>query len=567
MGKKVIGYARVSTEKQDLDRQKILIKDYCELQGYDLVKIISEKVSGAKKNRLSISNLMEVDSKMADMIVVSELSRLSRESEIMNLLSIINDLLENGLDILFLDSPNKIYEAYSTLSLIDIITLSVEANAASEERKKISTRMGTGKYTKFQQNPYIYLGGNALPLGFKAINNPKFKDQKDNQEVKRIIAYEPKEVELVKLIYKLIIQGNTSRHTAELLTKMGYKTKLNYLFVEGTICHIIRNPLYNGKRKYKDLVLEIEKIIPDDDWNMANKHLQSNQTFRGKWSVNFNPFKGIAFCPCGYSLMLHKIKWNGDGYTILRCTHQRHIANSYRCHNLGINKDLLLNSVWTVAKQTLNVTEYAQKNSTQRDAENDIINQLEKQIYELTCTQDDLKKDKNRIEKAITMVDLPELVQKYQSQYIELDGKINQLNKQKENIQKEIGDHKINIQKILSAETKNVFNDFTEKDKADLFRKILKRVVYYSVTIYKGFIVIDYTNGFRNILAVKKGKRGYVALLSGFKFNPDNRTVVTTVLTERPKLNEFPLGAVKNIEYDFSALEAEFELKEWDINK
>jgi len=192
---------------------------------------------------------------------------------------------------------------------------------------------------------------------------------------------------------------------------------------------------------------------------------------------------------------------------------------------------------------------------------------LEKQIYELTCTQDDLKKDKNRIEKAITMVDLPELVQKYQSQYIELDGKINQLNKQKENIQTEIGDHKINIQKILSAETKNVFNDFTEKDKADLFRKILKRVVYYSVTIYKGFIVIDYTNGFRNILAVKKGKRGYVALLSGFKFNPDNRTVVTTVLTERPKLNEFPLGAVKNIEYDFSALEAEFELKEWDINK
>lgn len=108
MKKRVMGYARVSTEKQDLERQILLIKEYCIKQFYLLVDIISEKVSGAKKDRESISRLREVDNDTADMVVVSELSRLSREKDIMNLLSLVNDLLENGLDVLFLDNPNKI---------------------------------------------------------------------------------------------------------------------------------------------------------------------------------------------------------------------------------------------------------------------------------------------------------------------------------------------------------------------------------------------------------------------------------------------------------------------------
>ncbi len=193
MKKRVIGYARVSTEKQDLERQISLIKGYCKRQEFYLIEIISEKVSGAKKDRESINRLLEVDSTIADMIVVSELSRLSREAEIMSLLSIVNYILNSGLDVLFLDSPSKIYNAYSSLSLIDIITLSVEAHAASEERNKIAIRMNTGIYTKFQVNPYIYTGGGAIPLGFKVIDNPEYKNQTDNRPAKRILTIDQKE--------------------------------------------------------------------------------------------------------------------------------------------------------------------------------------------------------------------------------------------------------------------------------------------------------------------------------------------------------------------------------------
>ena len=39
---KIIGYARVSTTKQDLSRQKLKIKEFCENNNYELIEIIED---------------------------------------------------------------------------------------------------------------------------------------------------------------------------------------------------------------------------------------------------------------------------------------------------------------------------------------------------------------------------------------------------------------------------------------------------------------------------------------------------------------------------------------------
>ena len=95
--KRIVGYARVSTEGQDISRQIGLITSYCNERNYNLIKIIQETISGAKRDRKSMIELLEVDSSVADMVIVSELSRLSREDDIMSVLSQINDLLKQGL--------------------------------------------------------------------------------------------------------------------------------------------------------------------------------------------------------------------------------------------------------------------------------------------------------------------------------------------------------------------------------------------------------------------------------------------------------------------------------------
>ena len=117
--KRVVGYARVSTEAQDITRQIELITAYCSDRNYHLIKIIQEKISGARKDRKSLNELLDVDDAVADMIIVSELSRLSREDDILSVLSTINELLKQGVDILFLDKQDRIYKAGTILSLYD----------------------------------------------------------------------------------------------------------------------------------------------------------------------------------------------------------------------------------------------------------------------------------------------------------------------------------------------------------------------------------------------------------------------------------------------------------------
>lgn len=69
-----IGYARVSTQDQNLDRQLDTLKE----AGCD--KIYKEKITGTKKDRPELDKLLE-DLRSGDTIIVSDLTRLSRSTK------------------------------------------------------------------------------------------------------------------------------------------------------------------------------------------------------------------------------------------------------------------------------------------------------------------------------------------------------------------------------------------------------------------------------------------------------------------------------------------------------
>lgn len=70
----VFGYARVSTEQQNLDRQ------IDALQKYGVDTIFNEKMSGTKRNRPELSKLLDRMTE-GDTIVVESLSRLGRSTK------------------------------------------------------------------------------------------------------------------------------------------------------------------------------------------------------------------------------------------------------------------------------------------------------------------------------------------------------------------------------------------------------------------------------------------------------------------------------------------------------
>lgn len=75
---RVFGYARVSTDKQDAERQKLNIVEYCDREGLPLTKITVETVSSRKVEREVYAVVDALRS--GDTLVVTELSRLARSS-------------------------------------------------------------------------------------------------------------------------------------------------------------------------------------------------------------------------------------------------------------------------------------------------------------------------------------------------------------------------------------------------------------------------------------------------------------------------------------------------------
>jgi len=84
----IIGYARVSTEDQNLDLQLDALKDAgCE-------KVFQDKISGVKEERNGLSQVLEV-LRPGDTLVVWKLDRLGRSLQ--HLISVINELKKEGI--------------------------------------------------------------------------------------------------------------------------------------------------------------------------------------------------------------------------------------------------------------------------------------------------------------------------------------------------------------------------------------------------------------------------------------------------------------------------------------
>lgn len=134
---KVIGYIRVSTDKQDLTRQKHLLFQYAQQQRIIIDEFIEIEVSSRKSTKeRRIDELLATLSK-DDTLLVAELSRLGRN--MLETLNIINTLIESGINIIFIRQPELSTNAGHTKLLLAIYSYFAEA-----ERDFISLRTKQG---------------------------------------------------------------------------------------------------------------------------------------------------------------------------------------------------------------------------------------------------------------------------------------------------------------------------------------------------------------------------------------------------------------------------------------
>ena len=146
MNDKVVILARVSTNKQDYDRQIIELTDYCNSVGWKVANVFANKVSGAKavEERTEIVDMIEyVRTNAIRRVVVLEISRLGRNT--LEALKVIQTLNENGVSLYIknynLETLNPDGKPNPVASLITTILLEI----ASMERLTIQERMASGR--------------------------------------------------------------------------------------------------------------------------------------------------------------------------------------------------------------------------------------------------------------------------------------------------------------------------------------------------------------------------------------------------------------------------------------
>ena len=127
----LIGYARVSTEDQDLALQREALK------GAGCQRVYEEKVSGAKRSRPELNRLLD-QLRAGDVVVVSRLDRLARSTR--DLLEIAEQLKGAEAGLMSLHEPWA-----DTTSPTGRMVLTVFAGIAEFERALIHERTGSGR--------------------------------------------------------------------------------------------------------------------------------------------------------------------------------------------------------------------------------------------------------------------------------------------------------------------------------------------------------------------------------------------------------------------------------------
>lgn len=131
-----IGYARVSSKEQNLDRQLEA------LQGVSVTRVFSDKASGQNADRPQLKAMLDYI-RDGDIVVVTELDRLGRNNK--DLTDIMNEIQQKGatLEALNLPSMSGIQDE-NLRRLINNLVVELYKYQAESERKRIKERQAQG---------------------------------------------------------------------------------------------------------------------------------------------------------------------------------------------------------------------------------------------------------------------------------------------------------------------------------------------------------------------------------------------------------------------------------------
>jgi DNA invertase Pin-like site-specific DNA recombinase len=133
-----IGYLRVSTEKQDLNNQKLEILDYAHKNNIHISEFIQVQSSSRKTSKDRLLHIVFELADKGDTLIVSELSRLGRT--LGQIIQIVDELVRNEVSLITIKENIKLYPGQQDITTKVMVTLfglfaEIERDLVSERTK------------------------------------------------------------------------------------------------------------------------------------------------------------------------------------------------------------------------------------------------------------------------------------------------------------------------------------------------------------------------------------------------------------------------------------------------
>ena len=230
--KRVAAYARVSTDSEEqLSSYEIQVKHYTNHiksnENWEFVEIYTDEgITGVSTKRRDGFNRMirdALDGKI-DLIITKSVSRFARNT--VDTLTTVRKLKEKGVEVYF--ERENVY----TLDSKGEVMLTIMSSLAQEESRSISENVTWGQRKRFADGkvslPYKYF------LGY----------EKGSDGLPKVVE---KEAEIVRMIYRLFLEGKTVSYIANHLTNLKIKTpRGKNKWTTTTVKSILTNEKYKG---------------------------------------------------------------------------------------------------------------------------------------------------------------------------------------------------------------------------------------------------------------------------------------------------------------------------------
>lgn len=554
---KAIGYARVSTTKQDLARQRDKITNFCNDRGYELLTIIEDfGISGASLEREGYQELNKLTDRDCDIIIVSEISRLSRKDQITEALNDIQRILNNGISVLLLDNPNNIYKAKETLNLQELIMLVFQLYGAAQERHEIKRKNQDGKQALLRNNPYAVVDA-KIPYGFRAVPN------KISNKPKYLLEEDPEQVAIIRKIFELVLEGKTLYYVSQYLYDREIKINNGYPFVS-LISRLLHNELYIGIRKRtskfgreegkEDVVIQhIAPIISEEDFYRSHEMIAQNHKYvQNRGIVYFNPLKGIMRCRCGRAMMVKNRTPNDPNYNKLTfkcsCIESSNSATFCEVKRDEVSYHLTCSIIKSVFIQRhREIKDYfKQMGNSKIDELKEVFNALERKCDLNRKHKEEIQRKSNLNQEKLLATENPKFIKTLEDNQNKLDAEeaknesdFQTLEKEKHHILNQIESIKTAYNRSIDERIYNISDD----ELTELYHLFLDKINYYPITLMKGFYRIFFKSGMELVVALTKVRCSPMAYLIDAKVDFENGDIQFnfTTLQKNDSSTIFPI--------------------------